>query len=148
MIGIFDSGLGGLALYLAAKEQIKGKGFIYLSDSKNFPYGTKSQKEIFEISKENVELLIYYGAKVVLIACNSATVSSISSLRECFDVPIVGVEPGIRVAHGKKNVILWGTSRTIENYKEKGWFLPRAEQLDSLVDAIENDYPLSKEKVI
>lgn len=121
MIGIFDSGIGGISLYLKAKEKMPDKGFIYLSDDSNFPYGEKSEDELLGLVRKNIKLLQGMSANVVLIACNSATVSSRGRIRKEFDIPIIGVEPGIKVAHDKfagKRAMVLATERTAKTHAE------------------------------
>jgi len=147
MIGIFDSGIGGLSLYKKAKEEIPDKGFIYLSDSANFPYGEKTEEELLGLVRENIKLLQEMGAQVVLIACNSATVSSRGRIRKEFVIPIVGVEPGIKVAHdrffGKKAVVL-ATERTVHTHqqlREDEYRDVKIVGANGLVSLIEQNFP-------
>ena len=116
-IGIFDSGIGGLTVLHAIGELLPGEDLIYLGDTARVPYGTKSSETVQRYSIENTRFLISKGVKAVVVACNSASATSIPMLRETFELPILGViEPGVeeamrRTANGKIGVI--GTSATI-----------------------------------
>lgn len=154
MIGIFDSGIGGLSLYLKAKEKMPEKGFIYLSDDGNFPYGEKTEKEIRTLVRNNIRLLQEEGVRVVLIACNSATVSSRGKIRKEFDVPIIGVEPGIKMANDffpKKKTLVLATKRTTKTHGEfekDAYKDAKIVSANDLVDLIEADFPNIKKSDI
>jgi len=98
MIGIIDSGIGGKGIEGEVKKLLPNVKIIYLADTKNFPYGTKPVKVLRKILSQNIEEMISKGANVIVLACNSATVSSVKYLRKKFDIPIVGVVPAIKPA--------------------------------------------------
>lgn len=98
MIGIIDSGIGGKGIEKEIKKLLPKVKTAYLADTKNFPYGTKKVRKLNKILADNIENLIKKGAKIIVLACNSATVSSIRYLRKKFDIPIIGVEPAIKTA--------------------------------------------------
>ena len=97
-IGFFDSGIGGISLWMTTKELLPNENTIYLSDSKNCPYGNKSIEYLNKICIKNTEFLISKGCKIIVVACNTATTNSISVLRKNFDVPFIGIEPAIKPA--------------------------------------------------
>jgi glutamate racemase len=97
-IGIFDSGVGGTSIWKEIKELLPNENTIYLSDSKNAPYGEKSKKEIIDLSIKNTEFLLAKKCKIIIIACNTATTNAIDYLRENYDVPFIGIEPAIKSA--------------------------------------------------
>jgi glutamate racemase len=97
-IGLFDSGIGGTSIWKAIHELLPSENTIYIADSKNAPYGVRSKEEIIDLSKKNTELLIDMGAKMIVVACNTATTNAIRELREAYDIPFVGIEPAIRPA--------------------------------------------------
>jgi glutamate racemase len=97
-IGIFDSGFGGLSIREEVKKILPNELMIYLADSKNAPYGEKSKDEIIAFGIKNTELLLSFGCKIIIVACNTATTNSISILRERFEVPFIGIEPAIKPA--------------------------------------------------
>lgn len=97
-IGIFDSGIGGTSIWSAIHELLPLENTIYLADSKNAPYGNKSPLEIQKLSFEKTEKLLELGAKIIVVACNTATTNAINALRTHFDVPFIGIEPAIKPA--------------------------------------------------
>lgn len=97
-IGVFDSGVGGLSVAKKIREALPCEDIIYVADSRNAPYGNKTQPFIEQRSTAITQFLIEQGAKAVVVACNTATLSAIQTLRTQFTVPIIGVEPGIKPA--------------------------------------------------
>ncbi len=97
-IGVFDSGVGGASIWKEIHQLLPNENIIYLADSKNAPYGNKSSKEITSLSIKNTEVLLKMGCKIIVVACNTATTNAISTLREKFDLPIIGIEPAIKPA--------------------------------------------------
>ena len=97
-IGFFDSGIGGISVWKEVVKLLPRENTIYLADSKNSPYGSKTISEIQDISFKNTKWLIDRGCKLIVVACNTATTNSINLLREKFEIPFVGIEPGIKPA--------------------------------------------------
>ena len=97
-IGFFDSGIGGITTLNSVIKLLPNEHTIYLADSMNSPYGTKSNGELIKICKKNVEFLIKNGCKLIVIACNTATTNSISYLRQNYKIPFIGIEPAIKPA--------------------------------------------------
>ena len=95
-IGIFDSGVGGLTVLKEVRRAMPNESVIYLGDTLNFPYGPKSKEEIIEYSIENAEFLIEKGAKLIVVACGTATSQALDVLKERCDIPIIGIiEPTV-----------------------------------------------------
>lgn len=97
-IGLFDSGIGGTSIWKAIHELLPSEDTIYLADSKNAPYGQKTKDEIIALSFKNTEFLLAQNAKIIVVACNTATTNAIKELREKYDVPFIGIEPAIKPA--------------------------------------------------
>ncbi len=97
-IGIFDSGVGGLTIWHEIHRLMPQESSLYLADSQNAPYGEKSQSEIIELSVKNTRFLLQKGAKIIVVACNTATTMAIQHLRKEFNVAFVGIEPAIKPA--------------------------------------------------
>ncbi len=97
-IGIFDSGVGGSSIWQEIHQLMPNESTIYLADSKNAPYGNKTQEEIIALSVKNTQALIHKGCKIIVVACNTATTNAIDVLRNKFDLPIIGIEPAIKPA--------------------------------------------------
>lgn len=120
-IGVFDSGLGGISVLRELVKLMPNENFIYLGDSKNAPYGTKTHDEVCDLSIKNVELLLENDAKSIVIACNTATSVAVNVLRERFaDIPIVGMEPALKPAVLNKklsNIVVMATPMTLRETK-------------------------------
>lgn len=106
-IGIFDSGVGGTSIWKEIHELLPNEHTIYLADSINAPYGEKPKEEIVRLSFKNTVRLLDMGAKIIVVACNTATTNAIQKLRENFNVPFIGIEPAIKPAatHSRTKVI-------------------------------------------
>lgn len=96
MIGIFDSGIGGVTVLKEILKLLPNFNYIYYSDSINNPYGDKSKDELCLITKNIVQLLIDKGCKIIVIACNTASAICKDYLRENYDIPIIAIEPALK----------------------------------------------------
>lgn len=97
-IGLFDSGVGGISIMREVRRLLPAEDLVYLADSAHCPYGSKPAEYIIARSIGISEFLISLGAKVIVVACNTATGAAIHALREKLSVPVVGVEPGVKPA--------------------------------------------------
>jgi glutamate racemase len=110
-IGVFDSGIGGLTVVAALRRTLPGEKILYLGDTARVPYGGKSPETVTRYSKEISDLLVAEGAKMIVVACNTASALAVPSLSLAYPVPLVGVvEPGAAAAvlatrNGKIGVI-------------------------------------------
>lgn len=106
-IGVFDSGLGGLSVVRAITGLMPAESLLYVADTAHCPYGQKSVDYLRERSMRISRYLQEQGVKAVVVACNTATVATITTLRENFSLPIIGIEPAIRpaAANTKSGVI-------------------------------------------
>lgn len=96
---MFDSGVGGLSILAAVREQLPGAPIRYVADSAHAPYGERSDAEILDRCERLVGHLRAAGARLIVVACNTATAIAIEAMREHHpDLPFVGVEPGVRPA--------------------------------------------------
>jgi glutamate racemase len=120
-IGIFDSGVGGLSVLRHVQQQLPHEDLIYFADSGYAPYGDKTEQAIITRALAIADFLIQQGCKALVVACNTATAAAIHLLRERYpDMPIVGVEPGLKpaAAASKTRVIgVLATDRTIASEK-------------------------------
>ena len=98
MIGIFDSGVGGLSVFREIKKILPGERYIYYSDNAHCPYGEKTKEYIIDRARHITDFLISKGADVIVVACNTATAAAIKTLREEYPVPFIGMEPAIKPA--------------------------------------------------
>jgi glutamate racemase len=125
-IGVFDSGLGGLTILDAIHARLPEYDYIYYGDTKNLPYGDKSEDEIYVLTKRAVIELFECDALLVIIACNTASAESLRRLQDTLlvgpyeDRRILGVIiPTIEelIDSGAKRTLLIGTRRTIDSHK-------------------------------
>jgi len=115
-IGVFDSGVGGLAVLHEIRRELPGEDLLYVADSGHAPYGDKSAQVIEARSIAIVEFLVRQHAKAIVVACNTATGVAIKALRTRFSLPIIAMEPAVKpaAAHTRSGVIgVLATSRTI-----------------------------------
>ena len=98
MIGVFDSGVGGLSVLREIWAQLPREHTLYFADTAHCPYGSRSADDIRELSAGITEFLIQRGAKVIVVACNTASAAALHTLRERFPVSIVGMEPAVKPA--------------------------------------------------
>ena len=118
IVGIFDSGIGGLSVLRELEKILPNEDFYYYGDSLNNPYGEKSDEELFSITSGVVDYLVNKGCKLIVIACNTATTRCMKYLREKYkDVIFVGTVPAIKVACDRdfKNTLVMATPATIES---------------------------------
>src|SRR5947209_16693048 len=93
-IGVFDSGVGGLTILSALREELPHENFIYFGDTAHCPYGMRSDTEIIELSIQAGHFLMGQGVKLIVVACNTASQAAINSLRATFpSIRFVGVVP-------------------------------------------------------
>lgn len=95
-IGIFDSGVGGLSVLLELKKLLPNETFIYVADTAFYPYGKRSITELENRAKDISEFLISKHVKLIVVACNTASTSTIKLLRKSFNKPFIGVVPVIK----------------------------------------------------
>lgn len=96
MIGVIDSGLGGLAIAREIWRQQPETAMVYLADHAYFPYGNKNKIEITKRLAKIIDWLINKNCRLVVIACNTITAAAIDQMRRQFTVPIVGTEPAVK----------------------------------------------------
>lgn len=131
-IGFFDSGVGGLSVLKKAIEIMPNENYIYFGDSINAPYGTKSEKEVIDLTCKNVEYLMSLGVKAIVLACNTATSVAATMLRDKYPgFIIIGIEPAIKPAvtlcpDGSK-VLVMATPVTLS----KGKFIKKIDGYDT-----------------
>jgi glutamate racemase len=99
MIGVFDSGLGGLSVLAALVDALPRADFSYYADTAHVPYGNKSEEQIQGRVLAIGEHLAERGCGLLVVACNTATATAVQALRAAHPgIPVVGVEPGIKPA--------------------------------------------------
>lgn len=100
-IGILDSGLGGLSVFNEVRKLMPDESILYFGDSAWCPYGARTTEEIQHRVFKVTDFLLEHGCKIIVIACNSATISAVEALRATYPVPFVGMEPGVKPAAAK-----------------------------------------------
>lgn len=98
MIGIFDSGVGGLSVFREIRKVLPEEKYVYFSDSAHCPYGEKSKEYIIERARFITRLLLDKGADIIVVACNTATAAAIADLRKEFPIRFIGMEPAVKPA--------------------------------------------------
>ncbi len=98
-IGVFDSGVGGLSVYLHLAQQLPTERYVYYADTLNVPYGNRDSEDIEALTLKAVEWLHQQGCKLIVIACNSASAYALDTARRCYPhIPIVGLVPALKPA--------------------------------------------------
>lgn len=125
MIGIFDSGIGGLTVVRAIIDQLPGYDIIYFGDTARTPYGNKSSETVVEYALQNTDFLLSKGANIIVMACNTASSVATESMTKRFDIPIFevitpAVELSIKTSK-KFRIGVIGTRATINSgiYEKK-----------------------------
>jgi glutamate racemase len=147
-IGVFDSGIGGLSVLKALRAALPHEDFIYLADNGHAPYGERDTAHVLARSKVVTQYLVQQGIKALVVACNTATASSIDRLRTDHpNLPIIGVEPALKpaVALSKTGRIgVMATRSTLASARFRALLAAQAsvaqfvlQACDGLADAIE-----------
>ncbi len=117
MIGVFDSGIGGLTVVRALLDRLPDHDITYLGDTARTPYGSKSATTIVKYSLKNTEFLLRQGARFIVIACNTASSYAFQAVRDQFNVPVfevIGPGAHLAVARSRRRSIgVIGTRATI-----------------------------------
>jgi len=118
-IGVFDSGLGGLTVVKALQKLLPKESIVYFGDTARVPYGNKSKELIIEYSNEITNFLIKSDAKIILVACNTASALALDFLMKNVSTPVLGViTPGAREAvkaTRNKHIGIIGTVATVNS---------------------------------
>lgn len=116
-IGFLDSGVGGLTVVKEVMKLLPNEEVYYIGDSARNPYGPRPLSEVLEFTLQLANFLVHKGIKLLVIACNTATVAALEVLQERLDIPVIGViESGTRAAvksSQNKNIGVIGTQGTI-----------------------------------
>lgn len=121
MIGVFDSGLGGLSVLAALTEALPHTDFIYFADTAHLPYGNKNERTIQARVLAIGRYLIDQGCTLLVVACNTATAAAVAALRAAHPgLPVVGVEPGVKPAaqHSRtRRIAILATEATSRSHR-------------------------------
>jgi glutamate racemase len=142
MIGVFDSGVGGLSALRAAKRLLPHRDFLYFADTAHLPYGARSPDAILRHTRAALDYLLSEGAEAILVACGTASAVALPHLWNCYPIPIFGIlaptaDAAIR-ATSKKRIAIAATRRTVES----GAFSQALSSRDSSVASLGIPCPL------
>lgn len=140
-IGVYDSGIGGLTTVKAIREQLPDENIVFLADSANMPYGTKTNEEIISLSLNDAKLLSHFDLKALVIACNTSDSIALKIIQENYSFPVFGVinstvNQAIKVSKNKIIGVL-ATLSTINNNQYEKQLLA----LDSNISVINQASP-------
>lgn len=131
-IGVFDSGVGGLTVAREIMRNLPNEDIVYFGDTARVPYGSKSKDNIIRYSRQIIHFLQTKGVKAIVIACNTASALALETVKDEFDIPIIGVvEPGARAALAvteTKKIGVIGTEATV-----------RSAMYEKIIQGIEKD---------
>lgn len=121
-IGVFDSGIGGLSVAKAIEKATPEHEVIFVNDTVNVPYGTKTPAKLLPLVIPILEGLVAEGCKVIVIACNTVSTTLIEPLRAHFNVPLIALEPMVKPAAEQSKAQVFAvcatpTTLTSERYK-------------------------------
>jgi glutamate racemase len=97
-VGVFDSGVGGLSVLRAMRQELPCEHFLYVADSGCAPYGERSAAFVVERALAITDFLVRHGAKAIVVACNTATGAAVESVRARVALPVVAIEPAVKPA--------------------------------------------------
>lgn len=123
-IGVFDSGVGGLTVVRELIKAMPNENIVYLGDSKNMPYGSKTNSQIIGYVKDAVKFLSGFDLKTIVIACNTADSIAANTIKEMYDLPIFGVidpaaKKAVETTKNKKIGVIATTAAINSNEYEK-----------------------------
>lgn len=132
MIGIFDSGVGGLSVFREIRKLLPEERYIYYSDNAHCPYGEKSREYIVDRARTITELLLSKGVDIIVVACNTATAAAISTLRNEFNVQFIGMEPPVKPAAAKTRTGVVGVLATSGTLKAEKYLNTRGKYAEEV----------------
>jgi glutamate racemase len=148
-IGVFDSGVGGLAVVRELKNRLPHEAVMYVADSRFFPYGTKPREQVIDRATTLIQFLKSHGAKMVVVACNTASSAIFPDIQRVVDVPVLGmISAGVKSAqlatrNGRVAVLSTpGTAKSHGYLRAMGLMDPTVEMIElqsqELVNLVEN----------
>ncbi len=120
IIGVLDSGVGGLSVLRAIRSLLPAQPVIFIGDQAHVPYGTRQLEEVQEFTHEIVRFLLDQGARLIVVACNTASVAALQSLRKAYPhIPFVGMEPAVKPAAEQTHSGTVGVLATAATFQTK-----------------------------
>ncbi|MBI4130218.1 glutamate racemase [Candidatus Roizmanbacteria bacterium] len=148
-IGILDSGVGGLTIWKEIVTLLPRESTIYIGDSKNCPYGSKSVEKIYLLAKRLVKFLVQKQCKIIVVACNTISVSCLDQLRKDFsEIPIIGTVPVVKTADQvskKKRIGILSTSATSQSTYQRDLIQKFASDCDVIDSGTDTLVPFIEE---
>ena len=132
MIGIFDSGVGGLSVFKEIRKVLPDEQYVYFSDNAHCPYGEKTREYIIDRARSITETLLSKGADVIVVACNTATAAAIADLRERYYVPFIGMEPAVKPAASSTKTGVVGVLATAGTLKADKYLTTRGKYAEEV----------------
>lgn len=140
-IGVFDSGIGGLSVLRAIRALLPSQPVIYLGDQAHVPYGIRQLEEVRQFSNEIAQFLMEQGARLIVVACNTASVAALQSLRQIYpQIPFVGMEPAVKPAAEQTHSGTVGVLATTATF-QTAMYASVVERFAQGVTVLENDCP-------
>ena len=119
-IAFFDSGIGGLSVLHHALRVLSADEFIFFADEDHVPYGIRSPEEVLELVDDAFRFLLKLEVEAIVVACNTATSAAVREMRRRYQLPIVGMEPAVKLAfdlYGNRRVLVTATPITVNGEK-------------------------------
>ena len=121
-VAFFDSGIGGLSVLHQAMKILPNEEFIFFADEDNVPYGTKTREQVLTYVDAAFKFLTAQNVGAIVVACNTATSVAVRPMREKYSLPVIGMEPAVKVAldlYPRRKVLVTATEITIRGEKIK-----------------------------
>ncbi len=116
-IGVFDSGIGGVSVLREIARRLPSEDLVYFADSANVPYGNRPLDEIERLSLAAADFLLRQGAKIIVVACNTASAAALTALRAAYPIPFVGMVPAIKPAVARSQTRKVGVLATAGTFR-------------------------------
>ncbi|MGI6361627.1 MAG: glutamate racemase [Bacillota bacterium] len=118
-IACLDSGMGGISVLTDIRRLLPQEDFIYFGDIANAPYGDKDTDQVQQIVLDQVNTLLTWKLKALILACNTATSVTVAQLRNLLDIPVFGLEPALKpaVKECMGRIVVLGTTLTLREKK-------------------------------
>ena len=154
-IGVFDSGLGGLTAVKELMKVLPEESIVYFGDTGRVPYGTKSNETIIKYTASDINFLMTFDLKLIIVACGTASAIALPVLRDRYEIPVIGVAEATAraaVAATENNRIgIIGTQGTIQSDAYNQLIRSQSEQIETIskacplfVPLVENGYTHNK----
>lgn len=148
MIAVFDSGVGGLTFLYQLYSRCSYSDLLFYADTAHAPYGNQEESVVKKYILNAIHDILQHEVQAIVLACNTATSLMAQELRDIYQIPIIGMEPAVKLAHdnfGNKKILVLATNLTLSGKKYQdlveGLSIPHKVQgiaLPELVEAAEN----------